>query len=284
MYDAALVLEGGALRCLFTAGVLDVFLENKIDLSYVIGVSAGSLSGINYVAKQIGRTARVNIDFVNDKRYLGFTSLVRTRSIFNFDFLFGEISDTLVPLDKEAFYASEQRYIAVATNCVTGEEEYFERDCDVDAMLAARASCSMPLFSRMVPIKDSVYLDGGVAMPIAYQRAIEDGNEKLVLVLTRQEGYRKPEQPHALLKAYERAYRKYPELVKKLKAMPEHYNQMQEEIEKLEKEGKVFIIRPKDPVEVSRIEKDVTKLEALYQIGREIATESLPGLIRYLES
>lgn len=284
MVEGSLVLEGGSLRCLFTAGVLDVFMEQGIELSNVIGVSAGSLSGINYVSKQIGRTAKVNIDYVNDPHYLGFRNLIKSQhSVFNFDFLFGEITDTLVPLDKEAFFQSKQKIEFVVTNCETGKEEYIGRDDMEDPLLAARASASMPLLSPRVVIENQHYLDGGIAMPIAYQRAIDEGHQKIVLVLTREDGYRKQEQSKAILHAYRRVYREYPELIKKLEQMSNHYNEMQEEISKLEKEGRVFIIRPDEPVLVSRMEKDVSKLQALYKSGRRIATERLQALQDYLE-
>ena len=284
MTEGALVLEGGSFRCLFTAGVLDVLMEEGIDLSYVIGVSAGSLSGMNYVTKQIGRTAKINIDYANDKRYLGFRNLLKKpHSFINFDFLFGEITDSLNPLDKKALFNSKQTYIAVITNCQTGEAEYIGRDDYEDILLVSRASCSMPLLSPFVKIKENYYMDGGIAMPIAYQKAMEDGNQKVVLVLTRERGYRKKEDIKMLLRIYHRAYRKFPQLVKRLENIPNHYNEMQEEIEQLERDGKIFVIRPELPVTVSRMERDVEKLKALYAEGRTIASRQLDALKHYLE-
>ena len=282
MIDAALVLEGGSLRCLFTAGVLDVLMEQGIELSYVMGVSAGSLSGINYVSKQIGRTARININYVNDNRYLGIRCLLKERSIFNFNFLFDDIAKELDPFDFDAFCKSEQEFIAVATSCETGEARYFDKENCADIMMAARASSSMPLLSRKVEVNKELCLDGGVAMPIPYQKAIDDGYEKVVLVLTREHGYRKPEQGRAMLKAYERAYHEYPKFIERLKHIPDHYNEMQEEIDELERQGKIFVIRPEVPVLVSRVEKDTDKLKDLYQIGRNIATKQLEAFKAYL--
>ena len=227
-FNAALVLEGGSLRCLFTAGVLDVFMEQGIWLPYVIGVSAGSLSGINYVSGQIGRTAKINLDYIEDKRYLGIRNLLTGKGIFNFDFLFGEITEQLIPLDKETFYHSPTRYLAVATCCEDGTPRYFEKDHCSDIMLAARASSSMPLLARMVELNGEHLLDGGISMP-------------------------------------------------------KRYNQMQKEIDLLEKKGELFVIRPEFPVTISRIEKDRTKLNALYEEGRKVAEKQLVALNRFLE-
>lgn len=282
--NTALVLEGGSLRCLFTAGVLDVLMEQAIRFPYVIGVSAGSLSGINYVSGQIGRTARVNLDYVDDKRYLGIRNLLLGRGIFNFDFLFGEITDRLIPLDKDAFYQNPTRFLAVATCCEDGTPRYFERDRCSDIMLAARASASMPLLARTVEIDGEHLLDGGISMPIAYNKALEDGFPKLVLILTREHGFRKHQPTGALLTAFEKAYRQYPKLVEKLLTMPERYNRIQEEIDLLEKSGRAFIIRPEYPVTISRVEKDRAKLSALYEEGRRIAVQNLEAFASFLNA
>lgn len=284
MTEGALVLEGGSLRCLFTAGVLDVLMEKKLELSYVIGVSAGSLCGMNYVSKQIGRSAKVNLDYVNDNRYLGIRNLIRGRSIFNFDFLFQDIAKELLPFDEETFFHSKQRYIAVATSIKDGKERYYDTKNCSDIMYAARASCSMPLLSRIVMVDQEPCLDGGIAMPIPFRRAIEDGNQKIVLVLTREAGYRKREQGRGMKRAYQLEYKHYPELIKRLDCIPAQYNEAQEEIEKLSKEGRIFIIRPTEPVTVSRVEKDVNKLKALYEIGREQAILQYDALMNYLEA
>lgn len=243
MIDAALVLEGGALRGMFTAGVLDVFLENEIEFAYVNGVSAGSLNGVNYVSKQNGRSRDVNLNYVNDPRYLGVRNIVSNGGIFNFKFLFGELSDELLPFDARTFFASEQRFEAVATNCRTGKAEYFEKGKEPEIIRASAASSSMPMLSSMIELNGRRYLDGGIAEPIAYERAFVQGYKKAVLVLTRQEGFEKPPIPKALQVAYGKRYRRYPRLVERLLAMPEHYNQMQKEIKALEQDGKIFVIR-----------------------------------------
>lgn len=288
MIEGALVLEGGALRGLFTAGVLDVLMEQGIELSYVNGVSAGSMCGLNYVSKQIGRTRDINLTYVNDKRYVGVHNLFRHGGIFNFDFLFEEITNDLMPFDKQAFLKSKQRYVVVATNCVTGEAEYFENEDDVsgnceEIFQAARASSSMPMLSKMVKIKEDYYLDGGIALPIAYQKAIEEGYPKIVVVLTREQGYQKHPEKKALFRAYEKLYAKYPALRQKLHQIPEHYNEMQKEIDSLEAEGKIYVIRPKTPITIKRVEKDIDKLKELYERGRNQMEEEVEKLKAYLE-
>lgn len=283
MEKTALILEGGSLRCMFTAGVLDVLMEEGIRLPCVVGVSAGALSGINYVSGQIGRTAKVNLDFVRDKRYLGLGNLVRRHSVFNFDFLFGEVSDTLVPLDRAAFDSSDQRFVAVATDVRSGEAVYFDKATCGDIMMACRASASMPLLAPIVEVDGIPCLDGGVSVSVPVDWALEQGYEKVVLVLTRHKGYRKKPVGMAMRRAYEEAYREYPLLVQRLEQVPARYNHLQSKISRLEKEGRVFVIRPREPVRVSRMERNLEKLEALYAIGRQTALERLTDMTAYLE-
>ncbi|MBE5993560.1 MAG: patatin family protein [Paenibacillaceae bacterium] len=283
MTEGALVLEGGSLRGVFTAGVLDVFMEQGIEMSYVNGVSAGSMSGMSYVSKQIGRTIKVDLDYVNDKRFLSFRNLVEKRSIFNFDFLFGELSNTLVPFDYDTFYKSEQIFEVIATRCKTGKPEYFEKSkCD-NFIDAVKASSSIPILSRMISVGGKKYLDGGCSMPVAYQRAIDLGYEKIVLVLTREPGYRKPPLDKWTKKGYERYFAPLPRFLKALEDVPERYNRMQEEIDRLEKEGRIYVIRPDHHVTVQRTEQDKRKLEALYQEGRRLALEHMDSLKAFLK-
>ena len=281
--STALILEGGSLRCVFTAGVMDTFIANGIEFPCVGGVSAGSLSGLNYVSKQMGRTAKVNIDYIKDKRFAGIHSLIRNRSIFNFDFLFDDIGKELIPFDEETFYNSPQRFVAFSTDCKTGKLVSFEKGKTKDLMMACRSSCSMPLLSPIVLVEGMKCLDGGIANPIPVEWAINEGYEKIVVVLTRHQEYRKPPVSKAMLRAYERTYKQYPRLIKKLKQIPSHYNELQETIDRLEKEGRIFVIRPEEPVLVSRVEKDVQKLRDLYEIGKTIANKRMEDMLAYLD-
>ena len=159
MGKSAIVLEGGSLRCMFSAGVTDVMMEQGIEYDGLFGVSAGALTGVNFVSRQIGRTAKINLDFVNDKRYLGVRNLIFHKSIFNFDFLFNEVSDTLLTLDRKAFHQSPCRYTAVSTSCLTGKPVYSEKETSSDIYAAIRASASMPLLSPMVLVEGVPCLD-----------------------------------------------------------------------------------------------------------------------------
>jgi predicted patatin/cPLA2 family phospholipase len=282
MTEGALVLEGGSLRGVFTAGVLDVLIEQELELSYVNGVSAGSMSGMSYVSKQSGRTIKVNLEYVRDKRFMSFQNMVKNRSIFNFDFLFGELSDTLVPFDYDTFYRSNQIFEVVATRCKTGRSEYFEKSTSDDFISAVKASSSIPVLSSMISVNGKKYLDGGCSMPVAYQRAIDLGYEKIVVVLTREKGYRKPLLDKWTKKGYERYFGPLPRLLKSLEEVPERYNRMQEEIDQLEAAGRIYVIRPDKHVTVQRTEQDKRKLEALYDDGRRLAEAQMDELKQYL--
>lgn len=281
--NSALVLEGGSLRALFTAGVLDVMMENGIEYPYVNGVSAGSMCAMNFVSGQIRRTRDVNINYLNDRHYIGIRNLLFHGGIFNFDYLFNVISKDYIPFDWDAFRASPTRYVAVATNCRTGEPNYFEKGTFKKIEDAASASCSMPILSKMITLNGDRYLDGGVSMPIAYDEAMAEGYQKIVVVLTREHGYRKKPLSQRRMNLFAKAYGDYPFLLEKLIHVPDHYNQMQEEMDELEKEGKIYIIRPQSPVKVLRVERDPRKLEALYEEGRRVMEQQLDGLKRYLE-
>ena len=185
--NTTLILEGGAMRGLFTSGVLDVFMENDLYFPRVAGVSAGALNGVNYVAHQPGRSRAVNLDYVNDPRYMGASHLLKNFSYFNFDFLLGEVSETLNPLDFNTLYTSPQELWAVATDCRTGRAVYFEKNQPgLDFMDAVRASASLPLMGRMVKVGRDVCLDGGVANAVPLPADLPVPCGKTVLVLTRQ--------------------------------------------------------------------------------------------------
>lgn len=283
MGKKALVLEGGSLRCMFSAGVTDVMMNNGLPFDGVFGVSAGALTGVNFVSGQPGRTARVNLDYVNDKRYLGIRSLLLHKSIFNFDFLFGEISKDLIPFDWDAFENSPCEFTAVATNCVTGRPMYCEKSSCSDIYAAVRASASMPLLAPMVTVEGAPCLDGGVSVSIPYQKALDEGYDKIVVVTTREHGFRKPSVKGAAARAYARHYRKYPELVRALLNVPRRYNRELEQLEALELQGRLLVVRPQKPITISRTEKDREKLQALYDEGEAVGLERLAALKSYLE-
>mgnify|MGYP003370472800 FL=1 len=284
MKKIALVLEGGALRGVYTSGVLDVLLEENIIADCVIGVSAGALNGMNYITKQKGRSAKINLEYHNDPRYIGAKAIKSNKGLIGFDYLFGEISHNLVPFDFDKFNNSEQRFIAVATNCITGKSEFFENGKVSDMFPCVQASASMPLASDMVFINDIPYLDGAVSTSIPIDWAINNKFDKIIVVLTRDKSYEKPEIANSLKKVYATKYKKYPKLIKKIYTMPRRYNRLKNKIEKLKNEGTIFVIRPQKPVEVSRLEKDTKKLENLYKDGINDTRNLLNDLKSYLNS
>lgn len=280
----ALALEGGSLRCMFSAGAVDVMMEHGLWADGVFGVSAGAMTGVNYTSGQIGRTAEVNLGYVNDRRYLGLGNLIFKKSIFNFDFLFGEISNELVPLDREAFANSPMAFTAVATDCRTGQPVFWEKNACQDIYGAIRASASMPLLAPIVEVEGVPCVDGGASNSIPYQRPIDEGYDKVVVITTREHGYRKPQTPRPLARLYARHYKQYPQLVRALLETPRRYARELDALDALEAKGRVFVLRPPTPVTVSRTERDLGKLRALYAQGRQTAVEQLEELERYLNS
>lgn len=283
MIKAALVLEGGALRGMYTSGVLDTFLKNNMEFECVAGVSAGALNAMSYISKQPGRSAKINLEYCDDPRYIGRKAFIKNKGIIGYDYLFGDISENKVPFDYKSFENTNQRFIIVTTNCEKAETEYLEKSNCNDLFKAAQASSSMPLASAMVEINNNHYLDGAVTTSIPVKWALEQGYEKVVVVLTRDRTYRKPMLSNKMKKLYKLAYHKYPKLIEKLNTMPERYNKLQDELIELEKEGKIFIIRPEKEVTVSRLEKDKEKLENLYKEGIAEAEKNLDALKEYLE-
>lgn len=283
MIKAALVLEGGALRGMYTSGVLDTFLKNNMEFECVAGVSAGALNAMSYISKQPGRSAKINLEYCDDPRYIGRKAFIKNKGIIGYDYLFGDISENKVPFDYKSFENTNQRFIIVTTNCEKAETEYLEKSNCNDLFKAAQASSSMPLASAMVEINNNHYLDGAVTTSIPVKWALEQGYEKVVVVLTRDKTYRKSMLSNKMKKLYKLAYHKYPKLIEKLNTMPERYNKLQDEIIDLEKEGKIFIIRPEKEVTVSRLEKDKEKLENLYKEGIAETEKNLDALKEYLE-
>lgn len=265
----ALILEGGALRGVYTSGVLDVMMLHHLKIDHVVGISAGSLNGLYYVSNQIGKAAELNLNYVRDSRYMGMSHLAKEKSFFNFDFVIQDIFNELIPFDFDAFQRSDIQFWAGVTNCATGKIEFIEKRQQDDFLNVCRASSSIPILCSPVEIDGQYYVDGGVACAIPLFEDLPFHADRLVLVLTRHKGYRKSSVPEPLQKFYRHHFKNAPGMIDRLVTAPLRYNEKLDEIEQLEKEGKVFVIQPKKPVSVSRIEKDVEKLTALYQDGRE---------------
>ena len=270
-----LVLEGGGLRGVFTAGVLDAFLEGNFHADYVIGVSAGAANGVSYVSGQFERGLRTNTDYLRDPRYMGLRSLLFHRSLFGMDFIFGEIPQKLDPFDYDAFRRSPCEFWTGAIDIQTGETVYFGKDEIGENLEALRATTSLPMLSPPVSYRGRLLLDGGAADPIPVRRALADGCDKVVVVLTRQRGYRKEAQ--SFRAAYHAAFRRYPAMARALDTRHLIYNDTLDFIAGLECGGTAAVLAPPQAPSVQRIERDREKLLALYREGLEAGRGLLAG-------
>lgn len=285
MIHGTMVLEGGATRGVFTSGALDYLMEKDVYFSHVIGVSAGACNGVDYVSKQIGRTRDCMIHKEKEySYYYGFTKFVREKSILDMDMVFDKYPKEIFPFDFDTYFASETECEIVTTNCVTGKAEYMtERNDRERLMKLCRASSSMPLVSPIVNIDGTPYLDGGLADSIPVKRAAGYENEKMVVILTRNLGYRKKPVTKGLVKMYRRAYKSYPDLIRTIALRNERYNRQVAMVERLEKEGKIYVLRPLIPT-VSRLEKDYNVLMNFYEHGYCLMKREYDNLMRYLET
>lgn len=274
----AFVLEGGAMRGLYSAGVLDVFMQNNISTDAIYGVSAGALFGINFKSKQIGRAIRYNVKYAHEKNYMGVYSLITTGNIMNKEFCFDKLVNELDKFDFDTFDKSPIEFFAVVTNVETGKAEYIKITNAREGLEALRASGSMPFVSKLVELNCGKYLDGAISDPIPLQKAIEDGYEKIVVVLTRPEGYRK----HRDCMPYDLIYRKYPNFVETAKKQYEIYNKTLDLIKKYEEEGKIIVLRPSQKLKIARVEKNIEKLNAIYNLGVDDCVLNLDKIKDYL--
>lgn len=281
MYQAGLILEGGGMKGIYTAGILDYFLEQDVMFSSCYGVSAGACHMASYLSGQKGRAYRISVNYLGDKDYCSIRSLITTGDLFGAQMCYQRIPDELDLYDYEAFKRYQGKAYAVATNIETGKAEYLRiKDMKKD-VTAIRASASLPLVSRPVEINGSYYLDGGCSDSIPVKQSLRDGNRKNVVVMTKERGYRR--QPSSSTHAIRIYYRKYPELVKDMARRHITYNRTLDFLSEHEKKGHIFVFRPKDNMGIGRIEKDSRKLQALYKLGYEDAKERFDEMMEYLE-
>ena len=281
MIEAGLVVEGGGMRGVYTAGVLDYFMEKNLYFDDCYGVSAGACHISSYVSKQIGRSIKVTLDYINDKRYCSVNSLIKTGDMFGVEMLYDLIPNKLELYDYDTFNKFKGNFYSVVTNCKTGKAEYIKiKDMKKD-IIAVRASSSLPLLSRIVEINGKEYLDGGITDSIPIKKSIKDGHKKNVVILTRDKTYRKSKPK--FLSFFKLKYKKYPNLVKAIENRYKIYNETLDFLEEEKAKNEVFIIQPKLPVKISRIEKDKDKLKALYDQGYEDAKELYEDLMKFLE-
>ena len=274
-----LVLEGGAMRGMFTAGVLDTFLDAGVKADEVVGVSAGALFGVNYLSGQKGRAVRYNKRYNGDKNYMGLRPLLKEGNLFSTSYAYDLVPRRLDPFDDAAFQNSGVPFFAVVTNVDTGQAEYMQVKSVFDQMDLLRASGSMPFVSRPVEWEGRRYLDGGIADSIPFEWMAARGCDRLIVVLTREAGYRKTPMNGAMLRLLGR---KYPAIARRLAARHTDYNRALEELERWQAEGRAFVIRPSVKTPISRIETDPEKLQQVYDLGLADGQAALPALQAWL--
>lgn len=277
----ALILEGGAMRGMFTCGVIDVFLENGVEFDGAAGISAGATFGCNFKSRQAGRAIRYNKRYGRDPRYCSLRSLIRTGDLYGADFCYRELPDVLDPFDRAAFRDNPMAFYVGATDVETGEIVYHRCDDGGEADIQwMRASASMPLVSRPVALEGRLLLDGGIvdAVPYAYMEKL--GYDRNVAVLTQPKGYRK--QPTRGMALFRLGLRRWPKVAGAMAARHEVYNRQMAEIDAREAAGRLLVLRPRESLGISRTEKRPSELERVYRLGREEAVRRLEEVKEYL--
>lgn len=273
-----LVLEGGGLRGIYTAGVLDVLLEHHIKVDAIVGVSAGALFGINYVSEQRGRCLRYNLNYVKNIHYMGLYSWITTGNIMNQKFCFDTLVHTLDPFDFKKFQKSKIKFYCVVTNVETGKAEYIEIKNIEKQMEYLRASGSMPIVSKIVELDGKKYLDGGISDSVPIEWAFNQGYEKVIVVETRMKNYRKKDSSMFFFHLF---YKKYPEFLRTIKSRPKEYNKTKKLILR-ENHKRCFVIRPSQLVKIGRVEKNKKRIQKMYDLGVSDAEHAMESLKDYL--
>lgn len=267
---SSLVLEGGGMRGVFTCGVLDALMDRGIRFPYTVGVSAGACNGLSYMSGQRGRAKYSNIDLLEKHHYIGFKHLLLKGNIMDFDLLFDEFPNRIIPYDYETYARAEGRFEMVTTDCITGKACYYEEKNDPKRIIdIVKASSSLPYVCPKAEVDGRKMLDGGIGDSIPVERARELGYDRSVVVLTRNRGYRKPDKPSFVPPFF---YCRYPALRKAIRMRNMMYNRQICLVEELESKGELVVIRPERPIEVGRMERDTKKLLALYNEGYDIAS------------
>ena len=274
-----LVLEGGAMRGMYTAGVLDTFLDKDFWVDGIISVSAGALFGVNYPSRQKGRAIRYNKKFISDNRYISFKSLVSTGNIVNKDFAFYEVPFKYDVFDNKTFKESDIDFYVAVTNLQTAQAEYVKLTDPLAQMEVLRATSAMPYVSRPVEIDGIPYLDGAIADSIPVEQMQKLGYDKIIVILTRTLEYRKSKPMDWIAKWF---YRRYPHFADAVNQRYAMYNRQVENVIKLAEKGDIFVIRPSVDLKIKRIEKDPNKLQAMYELGMKDMQLQWENLLDYL--
>lgn len=271
---SALILEGGGLRGVFTCGVLDSFMDRGVEFPFVVGVSAGACNGLSYISHQRGRAKYSNIDLLDKYNYIGWKYLFTQGNIMDFDLLFNKFPQEIIPYNYPAYFANPAKMVMVTTNCITGEANYLEEYSSSERIMKiVTASSSMPFVSKIVNVDGIPMLDGGITDSIPIKFAESKGYNNNIVVLTRNKGYRKTQSKTSLLSKL--FYPKYPNLQKSIQRRNIIYNSTLDYIERMEERGDLRVIRPQKTLQVDRIERDTTKLTALYDEGYQLASDIL---------
>ncbi len=281
MKKSGIVLEGGAMRSVFEAGVLDFFMQEGIIIPTVITVSAGAYTGINYVSGQKGRLLDSVVKPLEKEKYMGVGTFFRKGTFFDMDYLFDEVPKTQAPFDFETFQNSDIRFMLSTTDCESGECVFHEKfESEEQFWKLCRASNSLPFISRIMRMDGKKWLDGGVTDAIPITKALEEGLEKIIVILTRKEGYRKKYRPLYMF-FLKMVYWRYPKLIEAVSNRADKYNESLDKIKELEKEGKVLVIRP-TKMTVRNQESDVDTLIKYYEHGYELAMERAEEIRKFL--
>lgn len=279
--SVGLLLEGGGMRGLYTAGVLDVMLNESIKVDGMVTVSSGALFGVNYASQQKGRVLRYNIKYIKDKRYISISNLLRTGNIISTEFAYKTLPFVLDKFDQDAFTKSKIDFYVTVTNVETGEPEYILIENGYQQIDAFRASGSIPFVSKFVDYNGCKYLDGGVSDSIPLQKAQELGYEKIIVILTQTRDYQKPKYNERIIDMF---YKDYPQFGNKLKHRHEQYNKMVAYISELEDRGELFVIRPSKKIPIGLLERNPDKLQSMYDLGYADAVAKMDELKIYLKS
>ena len=282
MMKIGLVLEGGSMRGMFSAGVLDTFLDENIHVDGIIGVSAGALFGPNYFSKQKGRALRYNKKYCKDLRFISFTSFVLTGNLVNKQFAFYDVTYKHDIFDNETYMKNNTGYLATVTNVETGEAEYLPLHNVYEDLEILRASSALPFFSKTVEINGKKYLDGGISDSIPVLKAKELGYDKIIVIATRPLDYQKEPFSSSMMKIIHKKYKKYPAFIKAMYSRADRYNKTLEIIKDLEEQGEIFVFRPPVPINLHTIERKEENLQNAYDLGVRECYARLNALMEYL--
>ena len=283
MKRVGMVLEGGSMRGMYSAGVMDVMMENNIEIDGIVGTSAGALFGPNYFSKQKGRVIRYNKKYCNDKRYISKRSLLLTGNLVNKKFAFYKVTKELDPFDNEAFIKSNKDMYVTATNVETGLPEYFKITDVYEQLEYLRATSALPIVSRMVKLEGQKYLDGGISDSIPVDKCISLGYDKIIVILTQPLDYRKKPLSSKKEKLVKAKFKKYPKLIEAMLNRYKMYNDTIEKIINLEKKKEIFVIRPSRLIDINITEQDPEKYQEVYDLGVEDGKNIIEKLKKYLE-